>query len=222
MFREIMRVWSEHTFTSKIIDEFLTMLSSSEEMLRYAFDSLKKKGKVKKAQKKIYNRDQSINLMERDLRSQILAHLSSNPKCNIPACLVLISIAKDAERLGDYIKNLIELPHLLKDSKRDKEIFRILFDEIGSELLGLFRMCSDSIRKSDCTLASAAVSSGHEIAERCEGIIEEIVTSEYDNRQAVVLALGARYMKRIALHLSNIASSVVNPFPEMDFKACGE
>ncbi|MCD6308360.1 MAG: hypothetical protein J7M24_05115 [Candidatus Latescibacteria bacterium] len=207
---------------SKIVDEFLAMLSGSEEMLSYAFDSLKKKGRAKKAQKRIYNRDQDINLMERDLRSRILDHLSTSPRCNIPACLVLISIAKDAERVGDYIKNLIELPRLLKDSKRDKEIFRILFDEIGSELLILFRMSSDSIRKSDSMLASKTVSKGHDIAERCEGIIEDVATSEYDIRQAVVLALGARYMKRIALHLSNIATSVVNPFPEMDFKTFSE
>ena len=52
---------------------------------------------------------------------------------------------------------------------------------------------------------------------RCEEIINEIIESDYTTKQAVALAFAARFIKRIALHLSNIASSVVNPLPEMDF-----
>jgi len=219
MFRELMRMWKEQAFSSRIVDDFLFMLDSSEEMLSYAFKTLTKKGKAKGIQKNIYNKDQSINLTERNIRKQVLIHLSTNPGCNLPACLALMSISKDAERLGDYIKNIIELPHLLKDSKSDRELFKKLFDEIGEELLALFKITEEAFKNSDKELAVTAVKKGHNISKRCEEIIEEVVESDYTNRQAVVLALGARYMKRIALHLSNIASSVVNPLTEMDYMA---
>ena len=81
----------------------------------------------------------------------------------------------------------------------------------------LFKKCSEAFKNSDKELATVVIKSGHEISKRCEEIIEEVVDSDYSNRQAVVLALGARFMKRIALHLSNIASSVINPLPELDY-----
>ena len=193
------------------------MLDSSEEMLSFAFKSLIKKGDAKEYQRNIYIKDQSINIKERDIRKQILIHLSTNPNCNLSACLALISISKDAERLGDYVKNLFELQSLLKDSKSNRKLFKKLFDENGKDLLELFEKVTISFKSSDRELASAAITEGREISKRCEEIIEEVIVSDYSNRQAVVLALGARYMKRIALHLSNIASSVVNPLTDLDY-----
>jgi len=215
-----MRIWSEQAFTSKTIDEFISMLEKSEEMMSYAFDVLTKKGKAKGAQKKIYNKDQTINLLERDIRKQVLVHMAANPKCNISSCLVLISITKDAERLGDYIKNIVELPNLLENVESDKELFHLLFDTHGEDLLRMMRITTEAFKNSDKERATEAISFGHEIASHCEKIVEEVVKSDYSNRESVVIALGARYMKRIALHLANVASSVVNPMPEVDYKAC--
>ncbi len=212
-----MRIWEEKAFTSRVINEFVDMLDKSEEMMSYAFSVLARKGKAKGAQKKIYNKDQTINILERDIRKQVLVHLAANPKCNISACLVLICITKDAERLGDYIKNIVELPNLLKDSKSDRELFTDLFSKNGDDLLNLMKQTKEAFKNSDQEKARQAVAFGHEIADRCEEIVNEVVNEEFSNREAVVIALGGRYMKRIALHLSNVASSVVNPMPEMDF-----
>lgn len=218
MFRKLMKIWSGQAFSSRIVEEFLFMLDSSEEMLSYAFKTLTKKGEAKEIQKNIYKKDQSINLKERDIRKQVLIHLSTNPGCNLSACLALISISKDAERLGDYIKNLVELDKLLKDSNiSDRKLFKKLFQENGIELLALFKKVSFAFKNSDKDLARKAVNTGRNISKRCEEIIEEVVESDYTNREAVVLCLGARYMKRIALHLSNIASSVINPLSELDY-----
>ncbi|MFC1607714.1 PhoU domain-containing protein [Candidatus Latescibacterota bacterium] len=222
MFKSLMKLWSEQAFATRVVDEFISMLEKSEEMMEYAFKTLRKKGKTKAVQENIYNKDQSINIMERDIRKQILIHLSANPKCNISACLVLISISKDAERLGDYIKNIVELPNYLKDSKRDKVLFQTLFDKNGNDLLELIRKTKESFKNSDQELATEANTQGHNIATRCEEIIDEVVNSDYSSREAVVLALGARYMKRIAVHLSNVASSVINPLPELDFNITEE
>ncbi|MBT4482576.1 MAG: hypothetical protein HOC71_02740 [Candidatus Latescibacteria bacterium] len=218
MFKKLMEIWSEQAFSLRIVNDFLYMLESSEEMLAFTFNALTKKGEAKKVKKNIYFKDQSINLKERDIRKQILVHLSAKPGANIPACLVLISISKDAERLGDYIKNFYDLNNLLKDTKSDYKLFKKLFQENGEELLTIFKIVSNAFKYSDNKLAMEAVNKSRAIAKRCEEIIEEVVESDYKARQAVVLALGARYMKRIALHLSNIASSVVNSMPEIDFQ----
>ncbi len=217
MFRDLMKIWNSHSFSSSIVDEFVSMLDSSREMLSYCFDTLTSKGEPVDAQKNIYFKDQSINLKEQDIRKQILVHISTNPKGNLPAWLTLISVSKDAERLGDYVKNIFELSQLAKDSKKDRKLFKSLFSENGDELLELFETVAKSYRSGDKALALRAVNSGKKISGRCEEIIEEVIDSDYSNRQAVVVALGARYMKRIALHLSNIASSIINTLPELDY-----
>ena len=222
MFKNIMKIWSEQAFTAKVVDEFLSMLETSERMMSYSFRNLVKKKKSGDDQEEIYAADRSINVLEQDIRKRVLVHISANPRCNVPACLVLISIVKDAERLGDYVKNFYELPHLLKDSKSNRKLFRVLIDDIGSSLVELFHMTIESFRNTDKVMSNNAVNSGHEIARNCERLIEEVVESDYTLRQAVVLALGARYMKRIALHLANIASSVNNPFTEMDYLLPGQ
>ncbi len=214
-----MKIWKEQAFSSRIVEEFLFMLKSSEEMLSYTLATMTKKGNAADIQEKIYNRDQSINLKERDIRKQVLVHLATNPGCNLTACLALISISKDAERLGDYIKNFIELKTLIKGSKNDRHLFKRLLEDTGEELLELFKLVEVAFEKSDRELANRAVREGHEISKHCEEIIDEVIETDYTNRQAVVIALGARYMKRIALHLANIASSIVNPLPDVDYRS---
>jgi len=212
-----MKIWREQAFFARIVDEFLFMLDRSEEMLSFAFESLYKHSEKDDVQKNIYKKDQSINLKERDIRKQVLFHLSANPSCNISACLALFSITKDAERIGDFIKNLFELNNLLGDAPSNHPLYEKLFKDNGSQLMGLFKKVEDAFKNSDNDLATEAVMSAREISKRCEEIIKEAVESDISNREAVVVSLGARYMKRIALHLANISSSVINPLTELDY-----
>ncbi len=214
-----MKIWTEQAFSSQIVEEFLSMIDHSHEMLEYTFKTLTKRGKGRKIEEKIYIKDQHINFTEQDIRKRVLIHITTNPECNLPACLALISITKDAERIGDYVKNFLELKNLIKDSKGDTKLFQKLFDQIGTSLLDLFKIVATAFKDSDKKQALEAMNASHEIAEKCENIIAEIVESDYTTRQAVVLALGARFMKRIARHLSNIASSIINPLTEIDFSS---
>ena len=218
MLKELMKIWAEQEFSAKVVDEFLNMISESRLMLENAFKSFAPKGQRDNVQEEIYQVDQKINLTERDIRRRVLIHLSTNQDCNLPACLTLISIVKDAERLGDYVKNISELKPLLKDSQTGSKLFLELFDEIGSHILDLFDKVYDAFKNSDRDVALEAMNVGHEIAKQCENIIDEVIRSKYTVRQSVVLTLGSRYMKRISRHLANIASSVINPVEELDFR----
>jgi phosphate transport system protein len=222
MIVDLIRIWNQKSFTAKTVDEFVSMLDSSEEMLSYTFRVLLGEIPANESTENIYRKDQSINFRERDIRKRILVHLTASPGGNLPACLALISVSKDAERLGDYVKNFFELRKLLKGSERDHELFTSLFDRLGKEVLGLFRETAKAFRNSDRDLAIQVVHSGRDLGKRCEDVIEKVADSDYQARQAVVIALGARYLKRIALHLSNIASSVINPMPELDYLDTGE
>lgn len=221
MFKTILKAHEEHTFSLAIIEEFLTMVEKSEEMLEYTFKILVKGGKGNRAEENIYLKDQAINFTERSIRKRILVHLSVNPNANLPEYLALVSIAKDAERLGDYVKNMYELKQLLDKSNSDSPLFEKLFVEIGDQLLVHFKAVSAAFRSSDRDAALLAINRGNEIARTCEQFIVTVIETENNVSRAVLLALGARYMKRIARHLGNIASSVVNPMPDLDFATVG-
>ena len=60
------------------------------------------------------------------------------------------------------------------------------------------------------------------ILRRCDEIVKELIASpdpEISSTDAVATALYTRYLKRIAAHLMNIASSIFNPFERIGFRA---
>jgi phosphate uptake regulator len=57
----------------------------------------------------LYAKDVEVNKLERAIRKHIIAHLSDPVPSDVPYCLLIMSLVKDLERLGDYAKNLSEL-----------------------------------------------------------------------------------------------------------------
>ena len=49
------------------------------------------------------------------------------------------------------------------------------------------------------------------------GVIDDLLTADVPTRDAVLMALLARYLKRLCLHLANIATSVVMPLHRLDY-----
>lgn len=216
MFTDIFRVWSEMEFSERTINEFLAMLQRSQDMLSYTVKILGKGKKGKKSEKKIYDRDKNINTAERVIRREILVHLSAACCGNIAGCLRLMSVIKDAERIGDYVKNLFELRFYSEDADNDKQLFRQLFDTYGNDLLSLFDMVSTSYSKSDVTLAIQSADIAKALARDLEQFIRSVSESDYPPREAAILALGSQYMGRIAEHLFNISSTVFKPISDIE------
>ena len=217
MFGDLKRTWEAQSFTKHIVEDFLSMLDDSRNMLRYALKVIRTHSKGKKSVEKIYIRDKKINITEQEIRKRILVHIVTNPAGNLPASLALIGLSRDAESIGDLVKNVFELNTLVDDEKSMKAHFDMLFEEIGEELLDLFDMVMTAFQNSDTELALEVSASARSIAKRCEDIVVAVVASQYTAAQAVVLTLGSRFMKRIALHLANVAASIFLPLPETDY-----
>ena len=70
-------------------------------------------------------------------------------------------------------------------------------------------------------LARQILISEKEIGKLSDHIVDEMILDNdksLSKSDAVSLAMYARYLKRINAHLSNIASSMVNPFPRIGFR----
>ena len=80
---------------------------------------------------RIYEKDVKINKTERAVRKQLVGHLCvAGNTADVPFALLMMSMVKDVERLGDYAKNLTEVPDLspagLPDNGLTAELAEIL------------------------------------------------------------------------------------------------
>ena len=68
----------------------------------------------------LFDTDKRINHAEQQIRREIVIHTSVHGVGSIAPCLVLMSIVKDAERMGDYAKNIFDLAELTPKPPRGK------------------------------------------------------------------------------------------------------
>lgn len=216
MFKNLLHFWKGKDFLNQVLEEFKNMLDDSQIM----FDSVCKKlindEESPGLKDKIYEIDRKVNSLQRDIRKRVVEHLSLQPSVNVPTCLILMSVVKDAERLGDYCKNLFEVSKLLA-KPLDKEKYLKLFNNIENEISELFEQTKKAFIESDEEKAKNSWSYKREISQRCDGIIKELANSNIAINEAVCFTLMARYFKRIAAHLTNIATSVIVPLSDLDY-----
>jgi phosphate transport system protein len=206
VFKELIDALRQKPLLRQMWSEMEEMLRDAVEMYRPIADVLSGRGKLTQdVHDRIYETDKRINHLQRKVRKQLVEHLSMSPGSDVPISLVLMSITKDAERLGDYCKNL------------GTGAYGERLNELLSDAGALFEPTATATVKSDKEMAEQAVKRGRGLASRCDDLIDDLLGSDLSVREAVLLALAARYLKRIALHLTNIASSVVMPLHRLDY-----
>lgn len=166
----------------------------------------------------IYALDREINQGEMEVRRRVFEYQLLDNEADITPGLVLISTIIDIERIGDYAKNIFELsqryPHPFSGNRHFDEI-----REIAEEVLELMPQAGKAFRKGDIELAEMVMNTHSQFSRRLDALIDSVVDDGgISAREAVIAALAARYTKRISAHLSNLASSVVNPFDRIGFR----
>jgi len=168
----------------------------------------------------IYEKDRQINKYQQEIRRMMMTHLAVSPQTEIHPALVMISIVIDVERLGDYAKNIEELakahPKRLHAGSYE-EIVGNLEDEVKSK----FESVTSAFRIYDIEAAKEVMDEHRSITRQCDKLVTSLVgkvISEIPANDQVALALYLRYLKRISSHLTNIVSSIVNPFDMIGYK----
>ena len=165
--------------------------------------------------KQIYDWDIQVNQLEQAIRKKLIVHLSIPANfVDAPYCLLLMSVVKDVERIGDYAKNLLEV----------SESFSMPSHELAAELRAIREQAEEGLREladvfegSASQLALQRVTQGREVARRCDRLLGQIGGSSHRVQEGAALALGARYYKRINAHVLNVLSSIVMPLHKLDY-----
>jgi len=129
-----------------------------------------------------------------------------------------MSIVKDAERIGDYCKNMLDVGQAL-DGGRGRVPSEMPLEDIGELIVPLFEQVRRAFREDDCDAGREAFVLAEDIGRRCDCLIELLLRrgEGLAPGEAVACGLMSRYLKRIAAHLGNIASSSVATLENLDF-----
>lgn len=218
MLRELMALFSPRQPLAEMGENFVKMLDLTSESVHEAGELFFGPGPLDTAsESRIRNRDVEVNKLQRKIRRQAVAHLSLDmSRTDVPYCLLLMSLVKDVERLGDYAKNLAGIRSIHPQPLPDDDIVRELAgvrDWIAED----YKILSEVIENTDRDRADALIIEGRRISRRLDAMIVETADRDYPGRTSAVLVLGIRFYKRIVGHVINLLTGVVQPLHKLDY-----
>ena len=217
MFRALTSLRKNESFMRSIVTRFGEMLAKDEWLFTHAWATIDNTPDLDKVKQPFYDEDRTVNGIEQDIRRMLAEHLSVNPTPDIPGTLVLMSLVKDAERIGDQSKNIFELGIMLLDVDMPKMKYYNRLLATRKQLLENFPPLRRAFAESDETLAADVLKCYGAIKDNCTGILKDLVNDDLPTNEAVATALLSRYMKRVGSHMSNIASGLTHPLDQIDF-----
>jgi len=221
MWKELIKIWKSDDLLVQAWDNSFKMLQLSREMFIQSVAMLRKQSK-EKTLLALKARDKEINEFHRDIRRKVMTHLVlQKDSTDIPNGLVLINMVVDIERVGDYSKNILDLaistPKTLKAEKVSEDL-----KMVEDEVLSRFDKTIEAIHSQDSEVAKELIGTHRKLVARIsDKLVDQILQGEItfkSQSKAAEVALYARYLKRIGSHLTNIMTTLVNPFEAIGYK----
>ena len=207
--------WDNESNIKHIFHQFDEMLIVGKEMFAKSSDSIfNPPANMEALGKELNQLDSKINELHQLVRRDIITHISVHGTEDILPCFLLITLIKDAERLGDYTKNIQEIAERCPSIKDDplagklktmQENILLWFDQTKGVFENLDHETAQEIR--EATYAQA---------KECDQYVWNLIDDQ-QGRNALGIAIQFRFFKRITAHMGNILSSVQMPFDKVDY-----
>jgi phosphate uptake regulator len=217
MLRELISIFRSSDPLREMGEHFSNMLGIARELTVKAGEIFFECKEAPEERTWIYDQDVKVNELERLIRKQVIAHLSlTGNTVNLPYCLLLMSLVKDVERIGDYSKNLTEITEFFSGPLPDDDLVAEL-REIRNGVETAFEGTAQILDSSDREAALGLIQQLKGLARRCDMLVVQAARGSYDASTTAAIVLAARYYKRIGGHVLNILSSVVMPLHKVDY-----
>jgi len=217
MLKALFDTWRSRKSERELYDEFVEMLEMCWAVFEMVAEVLSGKVCAETVEDDLLVRDIAINRKERAIRRRLVEHVSLHSGGAVTTSLILMSVVKDAERIGDYCKNLLEVAQMMNKPAKELEFYQDIVD-VGFQVTQNFRRTLSAFTDGDEELAREIIEDETLINKRSDRLIERISQSDLHAREAVPTALWVRFLKRINAHLSNICSSLVLPVHRIDYR----
>jgi phosphate transport system protein len=200
----------------RLMTRFQDMLSDGRHMFDSSVTILASGGDPASVREEVFKTDKRINENEQALRRELVVHGIVHGTSVFPMLLVMMSLAKDAERIGDYAKNLLDLArHRTSLSDDDHKVVA----ELGQQASRLLQEAASIFRDKDEEAARAFLEKEAAFRHECESRVDAWI--ETPDRNCSAACLCARFIKRVAGHAGNVVSSVCMPLDKLDFHPNG-
>jgi len=190
------------------------MLQDGHDVFVTATDALFGGGKSKETRKEVRSTDRGINEAQAEVRRNLMVHAAVNSG-DLPLILQYASIVKDAERVGDYAKNIYDLVRYGTD-----------FDDAPdrAELIGyrdavanLILEAASVFEATDTERAQALIGKADGFLRQYDAHVKAMCQAEGNTQDAVARALYYRFLKRTTAHVMNMLTSLVQPLDRLDY-----
>lgn len=217
MFRELLSVFHSDDSLARIETEFSDMLKRSQLLTVKAGGHFFEGTLTAEEQEDFRAEDKRINELETAIRKEVVTRLTLGmPSHQLPYALLVMSLAADAERIGDHAKALAavrrdlsaELPREAAGLPELRKIRRNV-EAVFGEVEGIFAGAeSDRAREVIGVCQDTRVDA--------EALIGTVAQGTLPAPQTTALVLAANHYAHIAAHLTRILSGVVLPLHELD------
>lgn len=195
---------------TELNETLLSMSRAAEDMLRKALVALADRD-VPLADEAIRD-DDRVDAYNRDIEDRCLKLIATQQPAarDLRTIIAALGIATDVERVGDYAVDIA------KTAKRlaDKPLFKPLVDipRMADIVRDMLERAIDSFISRDLKLVQAMIEMDDEVDHLYKYLHEELVGFMKKDpeliEQAVQLLLIARYLERVADHITNIGERV--------------
>jgi phosphate uptake regulator len=214
MFDWLKRIQSSVSSVEEVFQYFEQMLEDGRYMFETASNTLLAGTDPAAVKEDLWATDKRINRLERRIRRRVITHLTMHGTGALSSDLVLMSIVKDAERIGDYCKNIFDLGMLQRDFPDDLKEDLLECKSVITRLLAKARNIYKSEDEAD---AKAFIAQADALAKHCDARAIAMVMRDDTDGASAASALTYRYFKRILSHSVNIITSLVVPVDQLDY-----
>lgn len=206
MFKELFG-GGKSTLLEAAFRDVSTMLKQASRMLEHSLASLLDNVPLEVDLEKM---DDVVDEGERMVRRTVLEHLSLDPRQDLVASLILVSMVQDAERIGDFARGLDEVTKLTEKPRQGPWADELR--ALAARLQPLFETCERAFQNDDSEPANEVISTHAELKPALIDYTRRLAGSDLDADLAIVYSASARILRRVSAHLANIASTVVQPY----------
>ncbi len=199
--------------TESMRQEFAQMLENAHRVMFLSCGAFLRLQNAETVKDEIFSLDKKINKAERAIRQELFLKSVVNRNF-LPFTFMLMSVVKDAERLGDVAKNFYDLAiegEAPSDGMKDQ------MNSLYEVLLADTNLCRTIFVTDDKEGAKELIYRASELEDACDEQIRWYLRKQKAETADVVYVLALRYFKRYAAHLRNITSAVVQPLHKIDF-----
>jgi len=214
--KHLVHLWKRSGIMIKAVDTFGLMLEDCAYVFENSWKVFKGELSLDDGKDAVCSRDRQVNQRERDIRRMLLEHLTINPGEDASGCLALMSVVKDAERIGDYSKNIFDLTTIVEGKVGNLRHMRQI-EQIQAKVGASLASLKGAFLDSDDQRAGEILAAYEEVKDKCKVILRSVFTEDIPKQEAVITLLLARYLKRINSHVSNVASGIIYPLDKIDF-----